>query len=178
MKKRKTFIGMAIVLAILILGVGYAAINNVNLVVNGTANVTANADFNVEFDQDHTVVVTGGTTGAAGAYTGALTATMTVNLDSANTEQTAVYKIDNNSTELSATLDAAVTNDDTTLNKYVTITSQLCSDADCTTTLNGAVAKGTSAYLKVTATLVNNPSQDVTNKQFTVTVSATPADAI
>ena len=45
MKKRKTFIAMALVIAVLVLGVGYAAISNITLNVNGTANVTANADF-------------------------------------------------------------------------------------------------------------------------------------
>ena len=34
MKKRKTFIAMALVIAVLVLGVGYAAISNINLTVN------------------------------------------------------------------------------------------------------------------------------------------------
>lgn len=177
MKKRKTFIGMALVLAILILGVGYAAINTVNLNINGTANVTANADFKVVFDEQDAIEVNGGASGAAAQYTGELTATMTVSLDSTNTEQTAVYKIDNNSSELSATLVANVTNDDTTLNKYVNVETQLYADENCTQALNGPVAKDESAYLKVTATLVNNPAQDVQGKTFTVTVTANPADA-
>ena len=178
MKKRKTFIGMALVLAILILGVGYAAINTVNLNVNGTANVTANADFKVVFDRADTIEVTGGVQGdTAAQYTGELTATMTVSLDSSHTEQTAVYKIDNNSSELSATLVASVTNEDASLNKYVTVETQLYADEDCTQELNGPVAKDESAYLKVTATLVNNPAQDVQGKTFTVTVTANPADA-
>lgn len=173
MKERKTFIGMALVIAILILGVGYAAISNVNLTINGTANVTANADFEVAFDQEHTVVVDG----ATGSYTGELTADMIVNLDSSHKIQTAVYKIDNNSTELSATLAVEVKNNSETLNKYVTIASELYSDEACQTAVTGKVAKGTSAYVKVTATLENNPAQDVTNEKFTITVTATPADA-
>ena len=177
MKKRKTFIGMALVLAILILGVGYAAISNINLNITGTANVNANADFKVEFDKNHLIVIEGGTTEAAAAYTDTLSATMTVSLDSATKTQSATYKIDNKSSELSATLNAVVTNEDTTLNKYVSVTTQLCADEACTTTLTGKVAKDTSAYLKVTATLVNNPAQNVTDKEFTVTVTATPADA-
>lgn len=177
MKKRKTFIGMALVLAILILGVGYAAINTVNLTINGTANVTANADFKVAFDQNHEIAVDGGIDGANAAYTGELSGTMTVSLDSTHTTQSAIYKINNNSTELSATLVANVTNDDETLNKYVTVTTELFTDAQCVQTLNGTVAKGTSAYLKVTATLKNNPSQDIKDKTFTVLVTANPADA-
>ena len=174
MKKRKTFIAMALVIAVLVLGVGYAAISNITLNVNGTANVTANADFNVEFDTDHTVDVE---TGAAGAYTNTTTATMTVNLDSNTKTTSAIYKIDNTSSELSANLTAKVTNDDEGLNKYVAITSQLYSDADCTAELTGPIAKGTSAYLKVTASITNNPSKDVADKKFTVTITAEPADA-
>ena len=177
MKKRKTFIGMALVLAILILGVGYAAINTVNLNINGTANVTANADFKVVFDEEDAIEVTGGASGATAKYTGELTATMTVSLDSTNKTQSAVYKIDNNSSELSATLVANVTNEDATLNKYVTVETQLYADENCAQALNGPVAKDESAYLKVTATLVNNPAQDVLGKTFTVTVTANPADA-
>ena len=166
MKKIKTFIGMALVLAILILGVGYAAISNINLNITGTANVNANADFKVEFDKNHQIAIEGGTTEANAAYTDTLSATMTVSLDSATKTQSATYKIDNKSSELSATL-----------NKYVTVTTQLYADEACTTTLTEKVAKDTSAYLKVTATLVNNPAQNVTDKEFTVTVTATPADA-
>ena len=174
MKKRKTFIAMALVIAVLVLGVGYAAISDISLNVNGTANVTANADFNVEFDTDHTVDVE---TGAAGAYTNTTTATMTVNLDSNTNTTSAIYKIDNTSSELSANLTAKVTNDDEGLNKYVAITSKLYSDAGCTAELTGPIAKGTSAYLKVTASITNNPSKDVANKEFKVEITAEPADA-
>lgn len=174
MKKRKTFIAMALVIAVLVLGVGYAAISNITLNVNGTANVTANADFKVAFDTGHAVDVA---TGAAGEYTNTTTATMTVNLDSTTKTTSAIYKIDNTSTELSANLTANVTNNDEGLNKYVAITSKLYSDADCTAELTGPIAKGTSAYLKVTASVTNNPSKDVTNKEFKVTITAEPADA-
>lgn len=174
MKKRKTFLGMILVIAILVLGVGYAAISDITLNINGTANVTANADFTVEFDNDHTVVVE---TGATGGYTNTTTATMTVALDSKTTTSTsAIYKIDNNSQELNATLSAEVTNDDTDLNSYVTIEKMLCEDAACTTPLTASIAPDASAYLKVTASLTKAPAQDVVNKSFAVTITATPAD--
>lgn len=174
MKKRKTFISMALIIAILILGVGYAAISNINLSVNGTANVTANADFQVSFDNNSSVTSTEGSTGA---YTSATVATMTINLDSNLTETSSIYKIDNKSSELSATLTADVTNDDATLNKYVTVTSKLYADQDCTIELTNAIENNTSAYLKVSAKLQNNPAQDITDKNFTVTITASPADA-
>jgi hypothetical protein len=166
---------MALVIAILILGVGYAAITNINLLVTGTANVTANSDFVVEFDTNHEVVVTNN---AEGAYAeNKLEATMTVNLDANTTSQTAIYKIDNKSEELGATLATTVDNSDADLSKYVDITSEICTDASCSSTLTGTLIKGESAYLKVTATLKKNPAQDVLAKTFTVTVTATPVDA-
>ncbi|MBQ7104519.1 MAG: hypothetical protein IJN90_01535 [Bacilli bacterium] len=169
MKKRKTFIAMALVIAVLVLGVGYAAISNINLTINGTANVTANADFTVEFDTTHEVT--------NGAYTDAKTATMTVNLSNDVKTATAVYKINNKSTELGATLTANVANDDETLNKYVEFATAFYANENCTEALNGPVAHGQTAYLKVTANLKQNPAQDVKDKVFTVTITAEPADA-
>ena len=173
MKKRKTFIAMALIIAVLLLGVGYAAITNIVLTINGTANITANADFDVTFDVDHTV--TG--TNATGSYTNETTATMTVNLDSTNTEATAVYKVHNESEELSATLTATVKNVDADLDKYTDITTKLYTDEACTQALAAPIKKDEVAYVKVTATLTSNPAQDVLNKSFTVEITAEPADA-
>lgn len=173
MKKRKTFIAMALIIAVLVLGVGYAAITNVNLNINGTANITANADFKVEFDTKHAPSVGN----ASASYTDVTNATVTVNLDSKNTTATAILKVDNNSSELSANLVATVENVDADLTKYATITTKLCSDATCDTTLSGVVTKGTSAYVMVTANLIKNPAQDVTNKTFSVKLVASPVDA-
>ena len=45
MQKRRTFTVMAILIAVLILGIGYAALTATTLNLNGTANVKANPDF-------------------------------------------------------------------------------------------------------------------------------------
>ena len=173
MKKRKTFIAMALIIAVLVLGVGYAAINNINLNINGTANITANADFDVAFDTSHTPSVVN----ASASYTNATNATVTVDLDSEKTTATAILKVDNNSTELSANLVATVGEVDVDLEKYAEITTELCSDAACGTALTGVVTKETSAYVKVTANLKKNPAQDVKNKTFSVSLVASPVDA-
>jgi hypothetical protein len=120
MRKRKTFIGMFIIIAILILGVGYAAINGIELFVNGTANVKANADFTVEYDTEHTVALSttekvewtsGDVAVVSGEYTDSTSATMTVYLDSTHRNASAVYKIVNKSQELKATVDANVSSE-------------------------------------------------------------------
>lgn len=44
MKKRKTFLGLVLVIAVLVLGVGYAALANIEFAINGTATATSNSD--------------------------------------------------------------------------------------------------------------------------------------
>lgn len=141
MKKRKTFIGLAIFVAVLALGIGYAAVTGVTLNINGKANVSANADFLVKFNKDggtgthtsipaHTITYTvnqkevtevptinfKGVTHPVieGIYTDDTTATMTVYLDSQNKKASATYQIINDSPELSATLKINLTDFDET----------------------------------------------------------------
>ena len=174
MKKRKTFVAMALIIAVLILGVGYAAITNIVLTINGTANVTANADFDVSFDMDHTVNTT---SNATGAYNAEDTAEVTVNLDSNTTEAYAIFKVHNESDELSAELTAEVVNVDADLDKYANISVALFSDESCTSALANPIVAGGEAYVKVVAELEKNPAQDVLGKSFTVTITAEPKDA-
>ena len=186
MKKRRTFTIMAILIAVLVLGVGYAAISNVTLTVNGTANIKADADFSVEFDTTHTVGLSDSSSKVtinstqyavvAGSYTNTTTATMTVYLDKDNTSEWACFKIDNKSSQLAAALTPNVTQVASPNASYFgTITSALYSDSSCTTALSGNLAAGSSAYLKVTVPKGSTePSQDVTGATFTVTVLAEP----
>ena len=194
MQKRRTFTVMAILIAVLILGVGYAAISSTSLTLNGTANVTANADFTVVYDTTHTVAVSNTGTGStfddngttrtvvAGAYTSTTVATMTVWLDYTHRSASAVYKIDNNSTELGASLEATITNvDDSGTNEefFEPVEAVYYSDAACTTPLAAGdiIAAGDSVYLKVTVELAKTPLDDITGATFTVVTTATPEEA-
>ena len=189
MKKRKTFIAMVIVIAILLLGIGYAAVSNVTLNLTGTANIKANADFAVEYDTSHTVVVDPNDTVewaqndnravVAGSYQSTTAAIMTVYLDSSNTAATAIYKVDNNSTELGATLAASITQISGANAEYFSnITAVYYTDANCTQALgNNTLAAGDSAYLKVTVGLAKSPINDITSASFSVTTTATPQEA-
>ena len=194
MQKRRTFTVMAILIAVLILGVGYAAISSTNLTLNGTTNVKANADFTVVYDTTHTVVVSNTGTGStfddngttrtvvAGAYTSTSVATMTVWLDNTHREASAVYKIDNNSSELGASLEATVTNIDegeTNEEFFDPVEVEYYSDANCTTPLSSGdiIEHGDSAYLKVTVRLAKTPLDDITGATFTVVTTATPEAA-
>ena len=189
MKKRKTFIGMVFVIAILVLGIGYAAIADIPLLLNGTANVQANAEFRVEYDTSHTIKVSPSETQmtwddgdlrdvVTGQYdtNDKTVATMTVNLDSTNRSASAIYKIDNLSQELKAILTTEVTADFLGTNAdYLQATSELFSDENCTMTLGDTVLEATkSAYLKVTVSLKKLPVEAIENAVFTITTTAEP----
>jgi len=186
MKKNRTFTVMAILIAVLILGIGYAAISNITLYLSGTANVVADSDFSVVYDTSHTVGLTADngnvTMGessyapVAGAYTDTTHATMTVYLDKNHQSVSACYKIDNNSTALAAALSAEITQIGSPNNSYFgTITHGFYSDSACSTALSGNLAHGQSAYLKVTVPKGSTePAEDVTGASFSVTITATP----
>lgn len=189
MQKKRTFTVMAILLAVLVLGVGYALISNVTLNLTGTANIKANADFTVEYDTANgidystTDTITDGENTRSvvqGTYTDATNATMTVWLDNTHRSAYAIYKVKNKSTDLSATLAASVTQiSDENKNPYFSgITAAYYSDSTCNTPLgNNKLAAGATAYLKVTVTLAKSPIEDVTNASFSVTTTASPAEA-
>lgn len=186
MKKKRTFTVMVMLIAVLILGIGYAAISNITLYLNGTANIVADSDFSVVYDTSHTVGLTadsgqvsmGGSSYApvAGAYTDTTHATMTVYLDKNHTSVSACYKIDNNSTALAAQLSASVTQIASPNSAYFgTITHGFYSDSGCSTALSGNLAANSSAYLKVTVPKGSTePAEDVANAAFSVTITATP----
>ena len=186
MKKKRTFTVMAIIIAVLVLGIGYAAIADIPLNITGSANIVADSDFSVEFDTAHTVLVdpSSGTVTlnnashpiVAGTYSDKDDATMTVYLDKDHTSGSACYKIDNKSTSLNATITPTVTQISSPNNAYFgTITTALYSDAACSTALTGSVAHGSSAYLKVTVPKgASEPAQDVTGASFSVSIAASP----
>ena len=186
MNQRRTYIIMIILIAVLLLGVGYATISNITLNLNGTANVAADADFSVEYDTTHIVGLTadsgnvtlGSNTYApvAGSYTDTTHATMTVYLDKDHTSVSACYKIDNKSDSLAASITPNVTQVSNTYAAYFgTITTGLYSDSSCSTAFSGNVAAGSSVYLKVTVPKGSTPPpSDVTGASFSVTITAEP----
>ena len=187
MQKRKTFTVMAILLAVLVLGVGYALIADVELNLTGTANIMANSDFSVVYDDQFlpavsTVgTVTDGTntqTIVDGAVTGDTTATMTVWLDSTNRDAYAIYKIDNESTDLAASISADVTPlSGTNASYFEAPIVDFCSDAACNTPFSGNVEPENSVYMKVTVALTRSPLTDITGQTFNITITATPEEA-
>ena len=189
MQKRRTFTVMAILLAVLVLGVGYAAIANVTLNLNGTGNIMANADFAVVYDTSHTIAKTSGTvtdgtntqTIVTASYTSTTLATMTVWLDDTHREAYAIFKVDNNSTDLSARLTPSVTEVGQQHDAYFNdIQAEYYTASTCATGEElgtDVLEAGDSAYLKVTVSLEKSPLDDITGATFSVQTTAEPVEA-
>ena len=167
MKKKRTLTVVAMVLAVLMLGVGYAAISEINLNITGNATASPNADqFAVKFVSGSAKDVTVSKPAhimVNPAITSDLAGTIEVTGMKARGESVTVqYSITNASADLSATLEAEV---GTGTNNKFTIETDLGTDV---------LAKGATTTLTITITLNETPvSSDITTT-VPVTVTATP----
>lgn len=175
MNKKKTFVGMALLIAVLVLGVGYAAITDIPLFVNGTATANASdSDFSVKFDKTAAItksdenLVTKAEIDAEDDTD--LTATLTVeNLTTTNNTASATFTIKNYSADLKAGLTATVYNEDGTTaysDDYFSVTPTFGA-----TTLNVNDTEGNSTTLTVEVKLIKTPT-DTVSKNFKVKVTA------
>lgn len=164
MKKKRTYVTLALIIAILMLGVGYAAVTK-ELTINGTLNATVdNSQFIVEFTEAAEATNLKGTPTASGT-----SATFTVDGSKMQTKgDTASVKftITNNTTtavNLSATLSAA--NIQQAANSKFTVTA---------TDLSGeTLAPGASATTTVTVQLNETPIEAITDESVTIKYTAT-----
>ena len=151
MKSKKTILGIVLLIAILLLGIGYAAITDVTLNINGTADATANTDnFIVKFTS-----ATPGDKCTLAEVTSSdpngRTATMNVSgLQTAGDTATATFVVTNESHDLKAAL--AVT----------------------TQTMGGTNPD----YFDVEATIADNTASVLPNGTRTVTVTVTLKETI
>ena len=125
MKKTNKLILMFLLISLLLLGIGYAAIQNITLTILGFAEVGAKAEnFIVKFVDPVMVDNNGYNEVTVDAQkTGDTTATINLSgLSKVNEKISVKYKIANESKDLSADLAVATTNDTP---EYLTISSQL-----------------------------------------------------
>lgn len=155
MKKKKSFTGLLIILAVLFLGVGYAAITSRTLTINGNVTVNPNEnDFDVVFKGAPTI--TDGTdlaTTATNTYDSTnRTATLTVDgLEKAGDKVVVTYTIENKSNSLKATLsNLTVTND--SAKGYFTVETTELND----TVLGVYSAAETTYYIRPTINLIGD----------------------
>lgn len=151
MKKNKTILAIVLLIAILLLGIGYAAISGYTLNIGGTANATANTDnFIVKF----TSATMGDNCDKAeivASDANARTATMEVSgLKTAGDEATAIF---------------VVTNESPDLNAKLSVTTQEMTGTD-------------SDYFDVKATIADNTTSMAPTGTRTVTVTVTLKETI
>lgn len=167
MKNRKVFFGVALFLAVLTLGIGYAAISNVDLQITGSAaGEGVQENFNVRFTDDVTVDSNGAASRVVveARKTGDLSGVVNVSKLSAKDETVVVtYTVENYSEDLSAalSLDSSEIVDDN-----FRITAVLS---------DNLIAAGGKATVTITITSLNTiiDEGDYT-KAFAFTVTADP----
>lgn len=171
MKKRTGIIGVLI--AILVLGIGYAAISGVTLNITGTGTISPDdANFKVHYDTSvtpTTTLATGTTTGATAtaAYTDELNGTLTVSgFTKKDDSATATYTIINESEDINATL--ATPTIGTYNTEYFTVSSSVASTS---LAYGGATTTQT-----VTVTAIKTPTDADKTTAINVTLNATPAE--
>lgn len=164
MKSNGKIVALAVVLAALTIGVGYAAIQNINLVVSGTASATtSDANFKVLFKGNTSVSEEDKVTaGITDDHTASIAVT---GLTAKGDKVTATYPIANESKAVAAALSASVTeNDNTTYFKVTPTINNATVEADGTTTMT------------VEVELLKTPVSADQTANIEVTLTAAPQD--
>ena len=163
MKKRNTYVGLILLVAVLMLGIGYAAITNITLNITGSAKaVVSDENFKVRFTGTPTVsdedVVTA-------TITDDVTATINVeSLVAKGDKDTATYTIENASDDLSASI--AVPTVENSNDEYFSVTTDM---TDAVT----VASKGTTT-VTVTVELIKTPIEADETTDITVSLVASP----
>ena len=167
MKKKKSFVALALVVAVLVLGVGYA-LTTIELKVNGDITVSPDdSNFDVNFT-DAKITTTGTLTGKTDTADkgNGKTATLSVkSLKTVGEKVVAEYTITNNSKAgINATLsNPTATQTDDAAKGYYKVTATLVD--------TNPIAPNETKKLTVTVELVKAPLEEVTGN-FTVTFNA------
>lgn len=159
MKNKKLLLGIVLLIAVLVLGIAYAATTK-TLTIGGTATAEVNTDnFKVKFVKDGNPT---GLKNATGSVTDDLTATMNVSgLTAKGDTATATFAIKNESKDLSANL--AVTTE-TIDNNIFSIDAELADDS---------IVKNEDTTVTVTVTLNKTPVDDTADLEGTIDIKLT-----
>lgn len=163
MAKTTKIAALVLVISVLIIGIGYAAIQNITLNIAGTAKADASqANFAVKFSGEPTVAGSGTTTASV---TNDLNATMNVTGLTAKGEiATATYTIQNTSADLTANLTASTSN---TNEEYFKV--EYSFDGNKT-----SLAKGEAATVTVKVTLIKTPVEAQVSSTIGLQITASP----
>lgn len=186
MKKKKTFIGLALIIAVLVLGVGYAAISNITLTINGNLSAKANdANFKVLFTQvlpaekqpDVETIIQSGQ-----VETDPTTATLNVSgLESANSYVKYDLEIENQSNGIAAqladpTISVTKATDGADGDEEYFDVTYVYKDAESNIVPNPKLNPEDIAILEVTVKLKKTPISTDPKAKVTITFDATPTE--
>ncbi|MBR3614132.1 MAG: leucine-rich repeat protein [Clostridia bacterium] len=161
MKRTNRIILTVVIVAMLVLGVGYAAIQNITLNITGTAAADpSQSNFKVMFSGTPTV---SDETYVTAAVTNDTNATINVEgLTKVGDVASATYTVQNASTDLSADLSVLTTNDNT---EYFTLSSEL---------EKTSLVAGEATALTVTVELTKTPLEESVSATIGVQLTAMP----
>ena len=163
MKKTNQIIVVVLIIALLLLGIGYAAIQNITLNIEGIVTADpSQSNFKVKYTgtpkvSDNTYVTAG--------ITDDINATISVNgLTQKGQTVSAEYTVQNVSTDISADLSVATTNSNT---EYFTLKSELAKTS---------LTAGEATTVKVTVELTKTPIAGSVNSTIGVRLTAMPVE--
>ena len=161
MKKTNKVIIISVIVAVLLLGIGYAAIQNITLNIAGTAAANpSQSNFKVMFSG---APVVSDSTYVTAAITDDTNATINVEgLTKKGDVVTATYTVQNASEDLSADLAVSTTNDNT---EYFSLSSEIAQTS---------LIAGEATTLTVTAELTKTPIKDSVSATIGVQLEAMP----
>ena len=168
MKKKKSLsIFIFVLIAFIVLGVGYAAINNINLIINGTGSVTATqSNFDVRFlDVDgHRPAITPGSPNTVSVIDNT-TATFDVStLSKKGDTATATIDVKNNSNGVGARIGLNLTNSNDT---YFKVTEHIA---------DSELQAGDITTVTVTVEMLKTPVSADETTSISATLTASPID--
>ena len=159
MTSTSKIISAIVIVAVLMIGVGYAAINSIALQITGQlAAAPSDANFTVKFTtaspSEGNIVAT---------VTGDKTATLNVQgLTAKGDKAVATYTIQNTSEDLSANLTAAASNQN---DEYFTVSTSFSETS---------IAKGETSTLTVTVELIKTPVEGEEKDTVGINIEASP----
>lgn len=162
MKRRNTYVGLILLVAILMLGIGYAAMSNITLNINGGASaVVEDENFKVKFTGTPEVSSENVTATIADDHN----ATLNVSgLSAKGDVETVIYTIENASEDLNASVAVpTITNDNT---EYFSVTTDMLA----ATTLTA----GDTTTVKVTVELIKTPVSEDQTADIKISLVASP----
>lgn len=164
MKKRNTYVGLILLVAVLMLGIGYAALSNIPLQISGNATATLNDEnFKVKFTG--TPQVSDGDLVTAEIESDVTKATIYVDsFTKKGDSATATYTILNDSDDLSASIGVPVITN--TNEEYFSVTTDIKSAV--------TVAAKNTTTITVTVELIKTPIDTNQETEITIDLVASP----